>query len=153
MFIVCGTAVSQGNYNRLVYGYDSQGFLCGTDNSFLDGETGPDLRNNKRLYYLNALELLDPLNFKAAKSICVAECPGEASKCGLGEVCSDADQFRCPYYRVAGDNLYGSLGGADGVSKWNTSYYDELATTTSSNCSSLLSVSPTTCLKPEWWII
>ena len=86
-----------GSLARLVYGFDSYGFLCGTDN---DGDIpnvqGPDLRDYKKLYYLNPIELLDPRNFKSAKRICVAECPTENDVCDLvtGESCDNNRQYR-----------------------------------------------------------
>ena len=87
-----------GNLDRLVYGYDSYGFLCGTDNSGeLDGTDGPDLREHKKLYYLNALELLNPSNFKSAKKICVKECPTEEDVCDLQSeslVCTESNKYR-----------------------------------------------------------
>lgn len=78
----------------MVYGYDSSGFLCGTKNDFQDGIEGPDLSKRKKLYYLNALELLNPSSISSAKSICVEECPSEADECAPGEICTDASQYR-----------------------------------------------------------
>jgi len=118
-----------GSLNRLVYGYDSYGFLCGTNNDGdLDSVEGPDLSEFKKLYYLNPLELLDPSNFKSAKSICVKDCPTEANVCSVLDtnICQNATQFRCPYYRFAEGDIYGELTGVD--SNWNTSYFDEIGT-------------------------
>lgn len=80
----------------MIYGYDSYGFLCGVDNKDLINieESGPDLTQKKRLYYLNAMELLNPLNIKKAKSICVASCPTSADVCTLGDFCTSNNQFR-----------------------------------------------------------
>ena len=86
-----------GNLERLVYGYDSYGFLCGTDNKGAFGEEdGPDLSAHKKLYYLNAIELLDAMHFKAAKRICVRECPSVDDVCDalVNPICTEANRFR-----------------------------------------------------------
>lgn len=36
MFVVCGIAFDRGGTDRLFYGTDSYGFLCGSDNSDSD---------------------------------------------------------------------------------------------------------------------
>lgn len=54
---------------------------------------------------------------------------------------------RCPYYRIGDESVYGSL---PGVSKWNTSYYDELGSTSSTGCGNLASVST---YKDKFWEI
>lgn len=118
-----------GSLDRLVYGYDSYGFLCGTNNDGdLDSVEGPDLTEFKKLYYLNPLELLNPTNFKSAKSICVKTCPTAANICSMSNAtdCQTGTLFRCPYYRFAEGDIYDQLTGVD--SDWNTSYFDELGT-------------------------
>jgi hypothetical protein len=55
-----------------VYGIDSRGLLCGSNNTY-NGSV-MDLTDKPNLYYLNALELLDAANIMYAKTVCVASC-------------------------------------------------------------------------------
>ena len=54
---------SAGNPNRLMYGIDTYGNVCGADHT---AAGAPDLRGATKLYYLNPLDLLQP---SLAKSI------------------------------------------------------------------------------------
>ena len=78
-----------GNPDRLTYGIDSYGNVCGADNS---AAGGPDLRAQTKLYYLNPLDLLQPsLAFLAARSVCVAACPGASDQCAVAALPCAAD--------------------------------------------------------------
>ena len=82
-----------GDSRKLEYGVDSYGNLCGADNT---RRGGPDLSGAKNLLYLDALELLSPTNYLAAKSICVATCPGAESLCDITSLpCRNNTQYRC----------------------------------------------------------
>jgi len=90
-----------GDPQRIVYGVDSFGHYCGMVNTRVDGNvtTQIDLRNAKKLYYLNPLELLDAENYQYAKTVCVKECPGAAVQCAPTDFpCQSEDQYICPYY-------------------------------------------------------
>lgn len=87
-----------GRPERLEYGVDSYGNLCGTKNSW-DGTDGPDLTYKKKLYYLNPLELLNPATIQTAKAICVEECPTAANVCGLAQFpCKASAQYRSVHF-------------------------------------------------------
>ena len=76
------------------FGIDSAGNTCGQRNSW-NGTDGPDLRNYKKLYYLDPLQLLDSNTFLGARSICVESCPGAESVCSLGSPpCRNSTQYR-----------------------------------------------------------
>lgn len=82
-----------GDANRLVYGIDSRGFLCGSNNTYRN--TTIDLTLRPNLYYLNALDLLDPTNLMYAKTVCVLDCPTGTSVCNLtGMPCLQESQYR-----------------------------------------------------------
>ena len=109
LFQVCGCIISlcllqsclsqivlliSGKPERLEYGVDSYGNLCGVINDW-DGTGGPDLTLKTKLYYLNPLELLNPETVDTAKAICVEECPVAADMCGVAEFpCTTAAQYR-----------------------------------------------------------
>ncbi|KAK9842492.1 hypothetical protein WJX81_002530 [Elliptochloris bilobata] len=111
-------AFTLGNPDRLTYGIDSYGNVCGADNT---ASGGPDLRAAKKLYYLNPLELLQPsLAFLAARSVCVAACPSAADRCNVSALPCTADrEYRCPYYKLATGGVYGSL--APATNPWGAS--------------------------------
>ena len=84
-----------GNPERLQYGIDSYGNLCGSVNDW-NGTAGPDLRNATKLYYLNPLQLLNPSTIYTAQSICVSSCPTNTSLCSISNVPSlNCTQYRC----------------------------------------------------------
>lgn len=84
-----------GHPARLSYGIDSSGNTCGQKNTW-NGGSGPDLTEYKNLYYLNPLELLDTNTFLGARSVCVKQCPGAESACGLSSLpCRSDVQYRC----------------------------------------------------------
>ena len=63
--------------------------MCGADNT---AAGGPDLRSQTKLYYLNPLDLLQPsLAFLAARSVCVASCPGASDQCAVAALPCAAD--------------------------------------------------------------
>jgi hypothetical protein len=67
--------------------------LCGVNNTYRNETI--DLTTRPNLYYLNALDLLNPVNMLYAKSVCVADCPGEDSVCGTGSMpCTNDTQYR-----------------------------------------------------------
>mmetsp|Transcript_16614 Transcript_16614/g.35931 ORF Transcript_16614/g.35931 Transcript_16614/m.35931 type:complete len:775 (-) Transcript_16614:968-3292(-) len=125
MFIICGLAFAQGDYDRLVYGTDSYGFTCGKKTTFRNATL--DLSNRKELYFLNPLALLNVLDIEFAKAVCVESCP-KTPVCDYKSLpCTNGDMYRCPYYRFAEDNLYGKL---PNVSDLSVSYYRMLPSAT-----------------------
>lgn len=97
-------APTAGDPNRLIFALDSQGMLCGVNNTYRNETI--DLTTRPNLYYLNALDLLNPVNMLYAKSVCVADCPGEDSVCGTGSMpCTNDTQYRC-VCMSPGDSLY-----------------------------------------------
>jgi hypothetical protein len=82
-----------GDSDRLIYGLDSYGFLCGTKNKIAGQEV--DLTKRTNLYFLNPLELVDPRNYLYAKSVCVAKCPAPADRCDPKSIpCKKDNQYR-----------------------------------------------------------
>eukprot|EP00884_Botryococcus_braunii_P000131 jgi/Botrbrau1/10118/Bobra.20_2s0025.1 len=126
MIFIAYKAFTTGDPKRLAYGIDSYGNVCGANNNW-NGEGGPDLRQYKKLYYLNPLELLNSTTFRSARAICVQECPSSLDLCSVDSLpCRSANQYRCPYYRVAEMGLYGTMPGVD---TWATSYWGNLVDT------------------------
>jgi choline transporter-like protein 2/4/5 len=77
-----------------VYGLDSHGLLCGSNNTYKG--TVMDLTDKPNLYYLEALELLDPTNLMYARAVCVSECPSAEELCSLSNLpCTNNTQYRC----------------------------------------------------------
>lgn len=88
------TSSCTGELKRLVYGLDSHGLLCGANNTYKD--TVMDLTDKPNLYYLDALELLDPANIMYARTVCVSSCPSVEEQCGLSSLpCTNNTQYRC----------------------------------------------------------
>ncbi|KAI8472764.1 MAG: plasma-membrane choline transporter-domain-containing protein [Monoraphidium minutum] len=130
MFVVAGIAFKEGDPRRLVYALDSRGLLCGTNNTYRGAAV--DLTDKPNLYYLNALDLLDPATIPYAKSVCVAECPGEMQRCSLAAApCTRDTTYRCPYYRFAEEGLYGQLAG---VADTDTAYWGALSGAAAAAC-------------------
>jgi choline transporter-like protein 2/4/5 len=130
MAAVAGIAFKEGDARRLAYGLDSRGLLCGANNSLGNGSY-LDLTDRPNLYYLNTLDLLNASTIAYAKSVCVADCPGDAQRCRADALpCAAAAQYRCPYYKYAEDGLYGALSGGDGgapLDDADTEYWGALA--------------------------
>jgi hypothetical protein len=91
--------------------------LCGVNNTYRNETI--DLTTRPNLYYLNALDLLNPVNMLYAKSVCVADCPGEDSVCGTGSMpCTNDTQYRCVCVHVTRKalSMCGQEPGVDSVS-------------------------------------
>lgn len=81
-----------GNTVLITHGVDQYGYLCG-DKQTVNGTT-VDLTAQEYLYYLDPFELLDPTQLGYAKTVCVAECPGEALTCALEDLpCKNNSQY------------------------------------------------------------
>ncbi|KAG2493603.1 hypothetical protein HYH03_008120 [Edaphochlamys debaryana] len=99
---------------------------CGSKNTLVNITW--DLTNNKNMYYLNPLMLLTASGINYAKSICSTDCPGIAQQCGQSQMpCWNDNQFMCPYYRFAEDNIYGRIPASAGVAPWDYQYFSDLA--------------------------
>lgn len=78
---------------RLIYAIDSHGLLCGANNTYRNATL--DLTSRPNLYYLNALDLLDPTNMLYAKTVCVSSCPTAEELCDIGAVpCTNTSQYK-----------------------------------------------------------
>ncbi|EMP30805.1 Choline transporter-like protein 3 [Chelonia mydas] len=78
MFIT-GYAVTAGSAERLVYGYDSYGNICGKKNTHIEGAplSGQDMTNKKHVFFLNSCGL-EIKNLKINSiALCVSSCPQE----------------------------------------------------------------------------
>lgn len=141
------TALQEGEPEKILYGLDSFGNYCGMVNTRENGTVTIDLRNAKKLYYLDPLELLDPSNFFYARSVCVEECPTAANVCGSGDLpCTSNEQFICPYYGYSQFGFAGAdaLGIEATAGLGSTSWWGNLTATTETQCvdSELLSSIP-----------
>ncbi|KAG1675670.1 hypothetical protein FOA52_002379 [Chlamydomonas sp. UWO 241] len=121
MIVIAGFAYREGDSDRLVYGVDSYGLVCGHNQTF--NEKTLDFSALKNVYYLNPMEALDITAISFAKKVCVAECP--STPVCTTFPCTDNAAFVCPYYRLADDGLYGKL---LGVADTATDYWEDLAT-------------------------
>jgi len=125
-----------GDIDKILYGIDSMGNLCGSSSNTWNGTKGPNLSDRTKLYYLDPSQLWDTFNLPWAKAVCLEECPPPSSYCNqvshLTEACNNSSQFRCPYYFGAEYDLYGFLPGI--TDPKDTQYFGELANTTQTDC-------------------
>ncbi|XP_058032086.1 choline transporter-like protein 3 isoform X2 [Ahaetulla prasina] len=82
LMFITGYAVTAGATERLIFGYDSYGNVCGRRNTPVVGAplSGQDMRNKKFVFYLNACGFGGKnFNIKNIRSIalCVSSCPQE----------------------------------------------------------------------------
>mmetsp|Transcript_33273 Transcript_33273/g.83821 ORF Transcript_33273/g.83821 Transcript_33273/m.83821 type:complete len:809 (+) Transcript_33273:563-2989(+) len=152
MLFVGGYAIMFGNANKLLYGIDAMGNICGSVNEF--NGTTLDLTSAKKLYFLDPFEMmkLDITQIPFAKSVCLPACPSTPDLCEWdahfrGEaVCEAPTQFRCPYYASQTANvpelghydlwldLPDIVGNESHPAAVNALYYAELATTNATTC-------------------
>lgn len=76
MIFISYCTVSLGNINRLRFGTDSDGNICGTINIKSDGSV-LDLTNYPFIFFMDKK---DP---RTSKTICVSHCPSSASESNL----------------------------------------------------------------------
>ncbi|GCC30982.1 hypothetical protein chiPu_0009436 [Chiloscyllium punctatum] len=79
MIFIAGYSVTVGSAERLIFGYDSFGNICGKKNSPIKGASlsGQDMTTRKHVFFLNTCNL-DIKNHKInSLSICVSRCPQE----------------------------------------------------------------------------
>ena len=87
MFIIGGTALSQGDPNLLTYGFDSHGYLCGTkptlyaQDANATGITAPDFSKREVLHYFSPSQY-STMTLIPADSVCLEACPTGARKFG-----------------------------------------------------------------------
>ncbi|XP_034293174.1 choline transporter-like protein 3 isoform X1 [Pantherophis guttatus] len=79
LMFITGYAVTAGATERLIFGYDSYGNVCGRRNTPVVGAplSGQDMRNKKFVFYLNSCGL-EKKNFNIkSTALCVSSCPQE----------------------------------------------------------------------------
>uniref|UniRef100_A0A8C6VAM6 Choline transporter-like protein n=1 Tax=Naja naja TaxID=35670 RepID=A0A8C6VAM6_NAJNA len=79
LMFITGYAITAGATERLIFGYDSYGNVCGRRNTPVLGAplSGQDMRNKKFVFYLNSCGLKTKnLNIKST-ALCVSSCPQE----------------------------------------------------------------------------
>ncbi|XP_063154358.1 choline transporter-like protein 3 isoform X1 [Candoia aspera] len=79
LMFITGYAVTAGASERLIFGYDSYGNVCGRKNTPVVGAplSGQDMRNKKFVFFLNSCGLeIKNLNINSA-ALCVSSCPQE----------------------------------------------------------------------------
>ena len=123
MFIIGGTALSQGDPNLLTYGFDSHGYLCGTkptlyaQDANATGITAPDFSKREVLHYANPMEysLITITPPHLLTSVCLEACPTTTIASGLVKAA-----FTCKYYGTSGVTV------SSPPDFWATDYYDKL---------------------------
>ncbi|XP_053893879.1 choline transporter-like protein 3 isoform X3 [Malaclemys terrapin pileata] len=79
LMFITGYAVTAGAAERLVFGYDSYGNICGRKNTYIQGAplSGQDMTNKKHVFFLNSCSL-EIKNLKINSiALCVSSCPQE----------------------------------------------------------------------------
>ncbi|XP_061489722.1 choline transporter-like protein 3 isoform X2 [Rhineura floridana] len=79
LMFITGYAIMAGAAERLVFGYDSYGNICGRKNTPVVGAplSGQDMRNKKYVFFLNSCNL-EIKNLKInSLALCVSSCPQE----------------------------------------------------------------------------
>ncbi|CAG9467592.1 unnamed protein product [Pedinophyceae sp. YPF-701] len=126
MFVVCGIAFQRGEVERLLYGVDSFGNTCGTN----------DLGDRKKIYWTNNFDLLTFANIKTGVKICINECPEQpaagdqvavtATKCDVAAgTCTGNVNFYCPYRSQARFGM-GTASSLSVVGELEVQYWDQL---------------------------
>ncbi|XP_078264396.1 choline transporter-like protein 3 [Rhinoraja longicauda] len=87
MVFVAGYAVTVGAAERLIFGYDSYGNICGRKNSPIKGASlsGQDMTSRKHVFFLNTCNMDFTEHKINSLSICVSSCPQEELN-GLQEI-------------------------------------------------------------------
>ncbi|XP_042322086.1 choline transporter-like protein 3 isoform X2 [Sceloporus undulatus] len=79
LMFITGYAVTAGAAERLIFGYDSYGNVCGRKNSPVVGAplSGQDMRNKKYVFFLNSCgSEINNLKINSV-ALCVSSCPQE----------------------------------------------------------------------------
>ncbi|XP_048352178.1 choline transporter-like protein 3 isoform X1 [Sphaerodactylus townsendi] len=79
LMFITGYAVTAGAAERLVFGYDSYGNICGRKNTPVAGAplSGQDMTNRKFVFFLNSCDLkIQNLKINST-ALCVSSCPQE----------------------------------------------------------------------------
>ncbi|XP_067839716.1 choline transporter-like protein 1 [Heptranchias perlo] len=77
MAVICGFAIATGAAQRLVFGYDSYGNICGQRNTKMEQSdlSGLDHTDKKYVFFLDPCNV-DMINWKIDSiALCVAKCP------------------------------------------------------------------------------
>uniref|UniRef100_J3S8E2 Choline transporter-like protein n=1 Tax=Crotalus adamanteus TaxID=8729 RepID=J3S8E2_CROAD len=79
LMFITGYAVTAGATERLIFGYDSYGNVCGRRNTPVVGAplSGQDMRNKKFVFYLNSCGLKIKNHNIKSTALCVSSCPQE----------------------------------------------------------------------------
>ncbi|XP_069795185.1 choline transporter-like protein 3 isoform X2 [Narcine bancroftii] len=79
MVFIAGYAVTVGGAERLIFGYDSYGNICGRKNSPIKGAllSGQDMTSRKHVFFLNTCKMDFTDQKINSLSICVSTCPQE----------------------------------------------------------------------------
>uniref|UniRef100_A0A8C8SAJ6 Choline transporter-like protein n=1 Tax=Pelusios castaneus TaxID=367368 RepID=A0A8C8SAJ6_9SAUR len=79
LMFITGYAITAGAAERLVFGYDSFGNICGKKNIHVEGAplSGQDMTNKKHVFFLNSCSLeMKNLTINSV-ALCVSSCPQE----------------------------------------------------------------------------
>lgn len=67
-----------GDPNRMTYGIDSYGNVCGSNKNTWNGTQGPDLTTRRHLYLLDPLSTVSLSALRGARTVCLEACPRNA---------------------------------------------------------------------------
>uniref|UniRef100_UPI00398F3208 choline transporter-like protein 3 n=1 Tax=Pristiophorus japonicus TaxID=55135 RepID=UPI00398F3208 len=87
MVFIAGYALTVGSAERLIFGHDSYGNICGKKNSPIKGASlsGQDMTSRKYVFFLNICNMEIKNHKINSLSICVSDCPQEQLN-GLDEL-------------------------------------------------------------------
>ncbi|KXS20695.1 DUF580-domain-containing protein [Gonapodya prolifera JEL478] len=115
MLVVANMAVKAGDPNRLLFGYDAEGNLCGVNNTKTNS-TLRDMTNKTNIYYWDPLSLATTLtpsaNVNISWSVCVETCPHVDGQIAFPSV---ANHTGCKY----GVNITSTLDVANAIAAGN----------------------------------
>lgn len=94
-------AFTLGDPNRIKYGIDSYGNVCGSSKNTWNGTQGPDLTARRHLYLLDPLSATSLSALRGARSVCLDACPQDA--CDDVPCTGGADDY---VYDVICDTMY-----------------------------------------------
>ncbi|XP_077991866.1 choline transporter-like protein 1 [Glandiceps talaboti] len=112
MGYIAYVSILNGQPERLIYGYDSYGNICGMKNDPIPNVTlsGRDMTDRKNVFFFNFLAISNPL--EDSKIICIQSCPNGTflTKSDLKDYADDEGVNLCSYDVAVSDYTSASTG-------------------------------------------
>ncbi|KAJ7514832.1 hypothetical protein O6H91_23G061600 [Diphasiastrum complanatum] len=106
MLAISIKAFIKGDTNRILYGLDMDGNVCGAKNSGVNGSSGPNFTDRKNLYWLDPYDFLLDEETHIYKTVCLVSCPNDTSS----YVCTYRGQWETSYFsNLTGTEMTSSL--------------------------------------------